>query len=422
MDMILLGKKIKNLRKGLKMRQEDLARDVVTRGYISQIEKGNAMPSFEIISKLAERLNCSITFLLEEEVPEAVSLPPSAPAQLVRAEQYLENNLLNEFLNIIKSIEITEEETDLKAKQQLLYARYYWLSNDMEKAHEYIEDVIQNAPPFDYDIRAKSYNLQGQILYRTNQLTEALKSFNNALLLTKQFTVDKLLYVDVLLNLGIFHCHLDEITSALTHLLEAQQINLQNSAFYKAGEISMTMGVCYKKTGNWEEAKLQYEQSLLFFEQTNNKKLKAGSLLNLGILYKKIKNYDESLAYIEKSIEAYSLLSDEEGLINSKLELAELYIDIQNIKEAEKICNDFLHVNMNLDLKAQLNILIGRINSCNGNLAQALDHFFLARTIYQQKQAHKKISELYVLIAEAYYHQKDFETASYYYRQVLPAQ
>ncbi|MGV6936788.1 helix-turn-helix domain-containing protein [Paenibacillus sp. CMM36] len=29
---------------------------------ISQIEKGNAMPSFEIISKLAERLNCSITF------------------------------------------------------------------------------------------------------------------------------------------------------------------------------------------------------------------------------------------------------------------------------------------------------------------------------------------------------------------------
>jgi hypothetical protein len=35
---------------------------------------------------------------------------------LVRAEQYLESNLLNEFLNIIKSIEITEEEADLKAQ------------------------------------------------------------------------------------------------------------------------------------------------------------------------------------------------------------------------------------------------------------------------------------------------------------------
>ncbi|MBP1312429.1 hypothetical protein JOD82_005575 [Paenibacillus sp. 1182] len=32
------------------------------------------------------------------------------------------------------------------------------------------------------------------------------------------------------------------------------------------------------------------------------------------------------------------------------------------------------------------------------------------------------MSELYILIAEAYYHQKDFETASYYYRQGLPAQ
>ncbi|AJE53967.1 tetratricopeptide repeat protein [Paenibacillus polymyxa] len=259
-------------------------------------------------------------------------------------------------------------------------------------------------------------------MYRTNQLTEALKSSNNALLLTKQFTVDKLLYIDVLLNLGIFHCHLDEITSALTHLLEAQQINLQNSTFYKSGEISMTMGVCYKKLGNWEEAKLHYEQSLLFFEQTNNKKLKAGSLLKLGILYKKIKKYDESLTYNEKSIEAYSLLSVEEGLINSKLELADLYIDIQNIEEAKRICDDFLHVNMNLDLKDHLNILIGRIDSCNGNLAQALNHFFLAHTIYQQKQAHKKMSELYIRIAKAYYHQKDFETASYYYRQGLLAQ
>ncbi|WP_348625220.1 hypothetical protein ABFT51_13700 [Paenibacillus peoriae] len=45
---------------------------------------------------------------------------------------------------------------------------------------------------------------------------------------------------------------------------------------------------------------------------------------------------------------------------------------------------------MNLDLKAQLNILIGQIYSRYGNLAQALDHFFLARTIYQQQQAHKK--------------------------------
>ncbi|AUS26697.1 hypothetical protein C1A50_2530 [Paenibacillus polymyxa] len=42
--------------------------------------------------------------------------------------------------------------------------------------------------------------------------------------------------------------------------------------------------------------------------------------------------------------------------------------------------------------------------------------------MYQQKQAHKKLSGLYILIAEAYYHQKDFETASYYYRQGLHAQ
>ncbi|WP_367995866.1 helix-turn-helix domain-containing protein [Paenibacillus sp. A3M_27_13] len=42
------------------MCQKDLARDVGTRGYISQIEKGNAMPSFESISKLTERLNCFI--------------------------------------------------------------------------------------------------------------------------------------------------------------------------------------------------------------------------------------------------------------------------------------------------------------------------------------------------------------------------
>lgn len=416
MDLKILGQKIRDYRTSLNMRQEDLANGIVTRAYISQIEKGNASPSFDILSKLAERLKCSVSSLLSDS-KETVDEFTTISAQLYQAEWCLDHTMYKEFLTIMEAFEASPLEPSTKCKLDFLYGRYYWEVKKFEASDEHLESCIQQSFPSDFETRAKAHNLHGQVLFRLDRKQEALLSLNNALQLSKQFVLDKLLHIDILLNLGVFHCHLDEVTSALMYLLDAYQISKSNNTFFKSGEILMTLGVCYKKIGNLEEARLHYTNSLKFFDETNNERLKAGIFVNLAIIHHKNKDYTQTKKYLEDAIQIYSSLADLRGLANAKVELAEMYVSTQQLVEAKQLCNELFLLDIDLELKAQLHVLLGKIHSSTRNLSQSLDHFFQAKIIYLQGGMKKKLNELYLAIGETYYVEKDFESAAYYYRQ-----
>ncbi len=61
-----VGNKIKALRLKRGMTQSTLAEGIITRGMLSRIESGSASPSMASLSALAERLDVSPSFLLEE--------------------------------------------------------------------------------------------------------------------------------------------------------------------------------------------------------------------------------------------------------------------------------------------------------------------------------------------------------------------
>ena len=61
-----IGNKIKNLRKARGMTQESLANGIITRGMLSRIESGSALPSMQSLHSIAKRLEVSPAFLLEE--------------------------------------------------------------------------------------------------------------------------------------------------------------------------------------------------------------------------------------------------------------------------------------------------------------------------------------------------------------------
>lgn len=61
-----VGSKIKALRKKRGMTQKELADGIVTRGMLSRIESESALPSMQTLQMLAERLNISPGFLLED--------------------------------------------------------------------------------------------------------------------------------------------------------------------------------------------------------------------------------------------------------------------------------------------------------------------------------------------------------------------
>ena len=64
-DYKMIGQRIKIIRKGNKMTQEQLAERLsVTVGYVSQIERGATKISLDTLAQIASILNCDIAFFI----------------------------------------------------------------------------------------------------------------------------------------------------------------------------------------------------------------------------------------------------------------------------------------------------------------------------------------------------------------------
>jgi transcriptional regulator with XRE-family HTH domain len=62
----MIGQRIKESRHRNNLTQEELADGIISRTYLSLIEKGSVQPSTNVLIKLSERLNCSLNDLMSE--------------------------------------------------------------------------------------------------------------------------------------------------------------------------------------------------------------------------------------------------------------------------------------------------------------------------------------------------------------------
>ncbi len=103
-----IGSKIKALRKKRGMTQAALSSGIVTRGMLSQIESGKSMPSMNSLRMLAERLDVSPSFLIED----GEDLMPAEYARIVKniEKEYRAKN----YLQCLDLFSLWQIETDEK--------------------------------------------------------------------------------------------------------------------------------------------------------------------------------------------------------------------------------------------------------------------------------------------------------------------
>ncbi len=66
LDKKLIGSRIKEIRKYLRLTQKELAKTLdISNGYISDIEKGKKNPGILVLKKLFERFNVNISYIFE---------------------------------------------------------------------------------------------------------------------------------------------------------------------------------------------------------------------------------------------------------------------------------------------------------------------------------------------------------------------
>ena len=178
----MIGRRIKELRNSQKLTQKELSDGIVSRTYLSLIEKGSVQPSNNVLVKLSKRLGVSVNDLMVESQNYKYS-----DIDMSREIIFYENKVKNKEYDVISDFieERFEEKEDIQkidlARIYLIYSEYYINTSHYKTGKEYLtraENILLKMPINDYYIRYTI--LLSKIYLKDNDIDSALDVLERA--------------------------------------------------------------------------------------------------------------------------------------------------------------------------------------------------------------------------------------------------
>lgn len=153
----MIGRRIKELRNSQKLTQKELSDGIVSRTYLSLIEKGSVQPSNNVLVKLSKRLGVNVNDLMVESQNYQYS-----DIDMSREIIFYENKVKNKEYDVISDFieERFEEKEDIQkidlARIYLIYSEYYINTSHYKTGKDYLtraESILLKMPINDYYIR-----------------------------------------------------------------------------------------------------------------------------------------------------------------------------------------------------------------------------------------------------------------------------
>ncbi len=311
MEILSLGEKIKLKRKELGLTLKDLAGDRITPGQISLVESGKSNPSMDLLEYLASNLNTSVEYLMESEETQAEKI-------CLYFEDMAEFNIMNDNLN---------------------------------SSEEYIEKALFYAERYNLEYRkAKNLYLRGAICISNRELALAQQYFLSANgIFIKENKYENI--VNTFLKLGTITLELKAYHSAFSYFQQAEKVYTNNDIGndFLLGQIYYHIAFTNFKLDNIDSAINYSYLSKEKFNQLNNKKEYAKSLLLIAEEYSKIGNIDKAIMYSKKTLQAFKDVNDSEYLSKIENDIGKLFFEFDNMEES------FIHYNRAKELREKNN-------------------------------------------------------------------
>lgn len=417
MEILSLGEKIKRRRKELDMTLKDLAGERITPGQISLVESGKSNPSMDLLEYLADTLKTSVEYLMESEETQAEKIC-----------LYFEN-----------------------------IAEAYILNNDLSVGEQYIEKALYYAEKYNLEYRkAKNLYLRAKIYMAKSESAPAQQFFLSAnVIFIKNNSYEDV--VNTFLNLGKITYELKAYHSSNSYFQQAEKVFTDNdigddftlgeiyyyiaSTYFKLENLDKAINYSYlaKEKFNQLENKREYAKTLLLLSEEYNKKGDVDNAIkyskktlnvfkeiddmvyvaeienNLGKLFYEFENIEESFKHLMKAKEIRQKNKDSkinETLIN----ICENYIRIKNIDNCNQILNEILESIEDGDNNALVNyyLLKYRVNLLENNLDEAENTLVVALNFAKNMECLKQAGEISIMLGKFYIDNKrDKEAAKY---------
>lgn len=334
-----IGLRIRELRKGRGLTQNELAEGIVTRSYLSQIEKGAVIPSPETLEKISLRLDC--------EVDELYKSPSTNHQQLTDTkkniyfiESHLEMDEIAEAKDRIRKVSI-----DTPGLSKLDLGVYYWEKaviyedeGQFEQAyHEYMRSIEHLEEAGNSEKLVRTLNDLGHFHIKREDYALGFSVLNRAFREVLYHYVSGVQKVLNLYYLGFGHTKIGEFFSAALFLEEAKNYNEKTGLLFKAGDISLLLGVCYKEVSEWQKAFDENFRALTYYELQGDQNQIATVYYNIGISYYEMKEYQQAQEYFEKAKQIFIKYEHKIGSYLSEIGLLKALCGY----ESPTVCADF---------------------------------------------------------------------------------
>lgn len=298
MEILSLGEKIKRKRKEMQMTLKDLAKDRITPGQISLVESGRSNPSMDLLEYLANSLNTTVEYLMESEESQAEKI-------CTYYEQLAES---------------------------------YIISGEYEKSEAYIDEALKYTEKYNLEYKkARCYFLRAEINMKKEEFATAQQLLMSAnVIFIKNNKYEEI--IKSFLNLAKITLHLKAYHSASSYLKQADKVYTDNNIGddFLLGEIYYNMAKVSFTIEQVEEAKKYANLAKDKFNEIQNKKQYASSLISLSDEYNKKDDSVNAIKYSTKALEVYKEIEKSNTISSIENTLGKLFYDFNEVDEAFK--------------------------------------------------------------------------------------
>ncbi|WP_313020026.1 helix-turn-helix transcriptional regulator [Macrococcoides bohemicum] len=412
---LVVGQRIKELRHQANLTQQELADGIISRTYLSLIEKNSVHPSTNVLKKLSVRLNCTLEDFTNTSEDRNLSL-----LEIKKEIKWAENHvLMNDFKKlgafINKNYETLESITEAeRGAISWVTASYYFHQKDYDNARKYVEKAIAIVKKMrEVTIYLRSLELLGRIEYEVGNVMEAINQLTKANNIIIVENVVNITRVSILYHLGKYYSRVGEFYVAIKLCEEAIDLNLKLNTYHMALNIENTLGRSYHATKDFEQAEYHYRRAISYAELRPVSFDLIGSLSNLAMLLMELDRTDEAYEIIlkcNKMLDNYRF--DHPYAVNIRLHLAEVMIRKGIYEDARAIIAE----NIKNDDTGYGEELMGDLEYQLENYQGALTYYKIALNgnehVYYFGRISKKIAEIYVKLG-------DLEQSNEYYKKCI---
>jgi HTH-type transcriptional regulator, quorum sensing regulator NprR len=393
-----VGDRLREARLARGLTQEQLARGLATKGFISQIERNRTTPSLPKLRMMAERLGLPLGHFTDDKSPhELTYLRKSAELAVKAQEPERALNLVNEGLALPAT---ANERAELLRIQGLAFEALGRLNDALAS----LQTAAATAPPDDPELSAAIYADIGYVQQQQEQFNAATEANLRALgWLDASKHADPALRARVLTNLGRSCYSLGQLEKADEHLQRALNAAIDAESRLRIANAHMALGISARAVGDLARAVEHCNRALDLHSRIGEHRAANRVLNNLGDVHYAAGRKREATALQQRCLERAREIRDDFEVGVAAGALARYDLDDNRVdhalahareaRQASERSGDHLH----LALAAALE---GEAVERQGNASIADRHFAFALRLLKERNAAGKLAEVCAMYAD----------------------